>query len=231
MRKLILVLVLLINTLLSFSQERWWEAELMFLSRHAWRGEVLGTAPAIEPSVTAHLGNFSFNVWAAITTNNSYSEIDIIPSYQFKYFALTLLDYYNPVAGEKNQYLDFSKEFNRHSVEATIDNYDVEKQRLKYLVATFFLGDKNEETSKPFYSTYVELSYPFTVLGLEAEPFVGATPFEGYYAEKPAVVNTGLSLSKELDFKLPFTIPLTLSLVSNPNTSNTFVTFAAGIAY
>ncbi|HET6559676.1 MAG TPA: hypothetical protein VFG54_20290, partial [Prolixibacteraceae bacterium] len=182
MRRLILAFALLLTTLSSISQERWWEAELMFLSRHAWRGEMLGTAPSIEPSVTARAGNFSFNVWAAFTTDNSYSEIDLIPSYQFKWFALTLLDYYNPVAGEKNQYLNFDKEFNRHSVEATIDNYDVEKQRLKYLAATFFLGDKDEDTGKPYYSTYVEVSYPFTVLGLDAEPFVGATPFRGYYA-------------------------------------------------
>lgn len=231
MRQLIMALALLLTFLPSISQERWWEAELMFLSRHAWRGEMLGTAPSIEPSVTARSGNFSFNLWAAFTTDNSYTEIDLIPSYQFRYFALTLLDYYNPVAGEKNDYLNFSREFNRHSVEATIDNYEMDRQRLKYLVATFFLGDKNKESGKPYYSTYVQVSYPFTVLGLEARPLVGATPFRGYYADKPAVVNTGLSLSKQLDFKLPFTIPLTLSLVSNPHTSNTFVTFAAGIAY
>lgn len=231
MRRLTMALAMLLTSFPSISQERWWEAELMFLSRHSWRGEMLGTAPAIEPSVTAYMGNFSFNVWAAFTTDNSYTEIDLIPSYQFKYFALTLLDYYNPVVGEKNDYLDFSNEFNRHSVEATIDNYEVETQQLKYLVATFFLGDKNEETGKPYYSTYVELSYPFTVLGLDAKPFVGATPFRGYYADQLAVVNTGLTVSKELDLKLPFTIPLTLSLVSNPNTSNTFVTFAAGIAF
>lgn len=231
MRQLILFLTLFLTSLSGISQERWWEAEVMFLSRHSWRGEIMGTAPAIEPSATARMGNFSFNLWAAFTTDNSYTEIDLIPSYQFKYFALTLLDYYNPVVGEKNSYLDFSKAFNRHSVEATIDNYEVEKQRLKYLVATFFLGDKNVQTGKPYYSTYVELSYPFTVLGLDAEPFVGATPVEGYYADQLAVINTGLSLSKELDFKLPFIVPMTLSLISNPHTSNTFVTFAAGIAF
>jgi hypothetical protein len=157
--------------------------------------------------------------------------VDLIPSYQFSCFALSLLGYYNPVPGENNHYLNFQDTLNRHSVELSIDNYAVEKQRLKYLVATFFLGDKNEDSGRPSYSTYFEVSYPFTVLGIETEPFAGLTPFEGYYADKLAFINTGVSFGKELDFKLPFTIPLTLSLISNPYNRNTFVTFAAGIAF
>lgn len=231
MCRLILAFALLLLTLPSWSLERFWQAEIMVKSRHDWRGEVMGTSMAIEPSVTATAGRFSFNVWAALTPDNSYTEVDLIPSYQFNYFTFTILDYYNPVQGEKNQYLNFKEGANRHSVEATIDNYAVEKQKLKYLLATFFLGDKNPDTGKPYYSTYVELSYPFTILGIDAEPFVGITPFRGYYAEKLNVVNTGISFGKELDFKWPFTIPLSLSLVSNPSTKNSFVTFAAGIAF
>lgn len=231
MCRLIVCLALLLLTLPSWSQNRFWQTEIMVQSRHSWRGEQMGTSLAIEPSVTASAGRFSFNVWAALTPDNSYTEVDLIPSYQFNYFALTILDYYNPVPGQKNLYLNFTEELNRHSVEATIDNYAVEKQRLKYLLATFFLGDKNQETGKPYYSTYLELSYPFTLLGIDAEPFVGLTPFCGYYAEKLSVVNTGISFGRELDFKLPFTIPISLSLVSNPSAKNSFVTFAAGIAF
>lgn len=129
-KSLFLILFLLISCK-TFSQLQFSEAEIIIQSRHVWRGETLGTASAIEPSVTFSASRFSFNIWASVTTNNSYSEIDLIPSYQFNKFQLSLLDYYNPVPEENNQYLNFQEGRNRHSIELTADNYSVEKQRFK----------------------------------------------------------------------------------------------------
>ncbi len=207
------------------------EAEFILQSRHIWRGSQLGNAIAVEPSVTIGSGRFSFNLWAARSINNSYSEIDVIPSYRFNYFNLTLLDYYNPVQGENNSYLNFQEGKNRHSVELNIDNYSIDKQRFKWMAGTFILGDKNLETDNRFFSTYLEFKYPFTIFGIEAEPFAGLTPFRGYFANKFAVINTGISFGKELVMKLPFSIPLSLSFISNPHTKQSFVIFAGGIAF
>lgn len=207
------------------------EAEIIIQSRHIWRGNKLGDAVAIEPSFTISGGRFSFNLWAARTTNNSYSEIDLIPSYSFNHFTFTVFDYYNPVPGENNQYLNFQEGKNRHSLELSLDNYSIDKQRFKWMIGTFVLGDKNEETGNPFYSTYLEFKYPFAVLGIETEPFIGLTPFPGYYADKFALINTGISFGKELELKLPFSIPLGLSFISNPYSKQSFVIFAGGIAF
>lgn len=231
MLRLFLTILFFSINFYGFNQIRYTEAEITFQSLHIWRGVKLGTAPAIEPSVTFSANRFSFNVWASATTNNSYSEIDLIPAYQFNKFQLTLLDYYNPVLGETNQFLNFRQAYNRHSAELAIDNHSVEKQRLKWMIATFLLGDKNEVTGNPNYSTYIEIKYPFSCLGIETEPFVGLTPFRGYYADQFALVNTGISFSKKLELKLPFTIPLCLTFISNPNTKQSFVTFAFGIAF
>jgi len=231
MHRLIISMLFLTFSIYSYSQFRFSEAEIIFQSRHVWRGDKLGTAPAMEPSVTFSGERFSFNVWASVTTNNSYSEVDLIPSYQFKEFSITLLDYYNPVPGENNSYLSFQDSLNRHSVELTVDNYSIENRRLKWLVGTFLLGDKNDETGNPHFSTYLEVKYPFTVFTIETEPFIGLTPFPGYYADHFAIINTGISISKEIDLKLPFSIPLKLSFISNPYTKQSFVIFAGGIAF
>lgn len=230
-RRTSFVIFLVITSLTTFGQLNISEAELMFYSRHVWRGEQLGTAVSMEPSVTATSGRFNFSVWAALTPNNSYSEIDLIPSYQSETFELSLLDYYNPVAGEKNGYLDFEKAFNRHSVEITLDNYAIEKYRLKWMAGTFILGDKNEDTGRPFYSTYIEFSYPFTLRQIDMEPSAGFTPAKGYYAGNFAFVSTSMSFGKEIAINDHLSIPLTLSFIHNPYTSNTFVTFASGIAF
>lgn len=207
------------------------EAEVMFQSRHVWRGTKMGTSPAIEPSVTFSKSHFSFNVWASVTTNNSYSEVDLIPSWQFGELTCSVLDYYNPVPDEKNQYLNFKGDRNRHSLEITLDNYAGEKNRLKWLIGTFIAGDKNEETGNPFYSTYLELKYPFTFLEIDAEPFVGATPFNGFYAGNFAVINSGLALSKEFKLSSSLSVPILLTYTCNPYENNQFVTLGTGLVF
>lgn len=231
MIKLICLVLFLISGFPAFCQFIVSDAEIMIQSRHIWRGSKLGTAPAIEPSVTFSSGRFSLNFWAAATVNNSYSEIDVVPSWQSDYFQLTLFDYYNPVLHEKNQFLNFEKGKNRHSLELALDNYTIDEQRLKWMVGTFLLGDKNEVTGKSFYSTYIELKYPFSVIGLQVEPFAGLTPFRGYYAGTFAFINTGVSVHKGFKLSEKFVVPSSMSFVVNPDQHNYFLTFAIGIAF
>ena len=215
----------------SFAQFKFSEAEILVQSRHVWRGEKLGTAPAIEPSVTFSANRFSFNVWASVTTNNSYSEVDLIPAYQFDKFQLTLLNYYNPVSGENNQYLNFQEGKNRHSLELTAENYYVDNQRFKWMIGTFLLGDKNKETGNPFYSTYLEFKYPFTIWEIDTEPFCGLTPFKGFYADQFAVINTGISFTKEFEFSARLSIPITFTYTYNPYQDKQLITFATGLFF
>lgn len=216
-------------TLHVFGQLKITDAELMIQSRHIWRGSKLGSAPAIEPSVTLGVNRFSLNLWAAATPNNSYSEIDLIPSYQFNHFQVTLFDYYNPVPGEENRFLNFGKERNRHSVELAFDNFSTEKQRLKWMVGTFLLGDYKPETGKPYFSSYIEFRYPLTFLTIKIEPFAGITPFDGYYADRFALINAGIGLSKSLKLSSRLSIPINMQLISNPYQTNYFINFSSGI--
>ncbi len=225
-----LVLVLFLADF-SFAQLRFSEGEVLVLSRHVWRGEQLGNDIAIEPSVTVESGRFSFNVWAALTPNNSYSEVDLIPSVAFKHFSVTLLNYYNPDPEESNQYFNLKKGESRHSLELSFDNYSIDEHKFKWMVGTFLLGDKSEDTGKPLFSTYLEFMYPFTLKGIDVEPFAGITTHRGLYADNFALVNTGINLGKEIELKSPFTIPLSLSFISNPYAGSNYIVFSAGIAF
>lgn len=159
--------LLLVFTLPAISQIQVSDAEILIQSRHVWRGEKLGTAPAIEPSVTFSGNRLSFNIWASATSNNSYSEIDLIPAYQFNYFQLTLFDYYNPESGEDNHYLNFQHGRNQHSLELTFDNYSVDKQRFKWMLELFYWAIKMK---KP-----VSLSIPPTSNSNIRSPFWALT--------------------------------------------------------
>lgn len=231
MNKMTLCLLGLLFSANLFGQVRFWEAGLEVCSRHIWRGDMLGTAPAFEPSATLGSGHFSFNLWASVTPNNSYSEIDLVPSWQFRNFQLTIFDYYNPVPGEQNRYLQFWKKEGRHSLEVVADNYSVEAQRFKWFAGTFLAGDRNENTGNAFFSTYFELKYPFAVWGIGAEPVVGLTPFRGYYASRAAVVNSGIALGKELTLGPTATLPFSVAYVYNPYKNKSYLTFSVGIFF
>jgi len=230
MKKTIISLLFLTFAVSAFSQFTISEAEITLQSRHIWRGTRLGTAPMLEPSVTVSNKNFSFNVWAAKTLNNSYSEIDLIPSYQIGDLTFSLLDYYVPEIGEDNSYLNFTDGESRHALEFSLDNYSGEKSRLKWMIGTFIAGDKNKDTGRPNFSTYIEFKYPFRLLKIDAEPFVGLTPFKGYYADKFAFVNSGLVLSKEVKLSSKLVCPLNLTYTYNPYSDHHFLTLGFGLA-
>lgn len=223
-------LLFVLFTLHVFGQIKITDAELMFQSRHIWRGSKLGTAQAIEPSVTFSANRFSFNFWAAATPNNSYSEIDLIPSFQFDHFQITLFDYYNPIPGAENQFLSFGEDKNRHSIELAFDNFSTEIHRFKWMIGTFLLGDQNQETGKPYYSTYIEFRYPINFFEIEIEPFIGMTPFNGYYADRFAIINTGISIGKSIKLSSRLSIPIKMMLISNPYQNQYFLVFSSGIS-
>lgn len=230
MNRIVITFILLFFAVGAYSQISISEAEITLQSRHIWRGFKLGDAPMLEPSVTVSHGNFSFNVWAAKTLNNSYSEVDLIPSYQIGELTLSLLDYYVPEIGEDNSYLNFRKGESCHTLEFSLDNYSGEKSRFKWMIGTFFAGDRNEETGRQNFSTYIEFKYPFNFYTIDAEPFVGLTPFKGYYADDFALINSGLKLSRDVKLTSKLACPLNLTYTYNPYTDCHFVTFGLGLA-
>jgi len=229
MHRLFIAILFFLISIVGYSQFKISDAEVLIKSRHVWRGTQLGSIFAVEPSLTLSNNRFSFNVWAAITPDNSYSEVDLVPSYQFNHFKLSLFDYYNPVQAAPNQYLNFNEGESRHSLELSLDNFSVENRKLKWMIGTFLAGDRNKITGKAMYSTYFEFRYPFAIWMIDAEPFVGITPFQAYYANSFAVINAGISFSKELNLNLPFKVPLSLSYISNPYTSKNFLIFSLGV--
>lgn len=99
------------------------------------------------------------------------------------------------------------------------------------MLGTFLLGDKNEETGNPCYSTYLEFKYPFTIWCIDAEPFAGLTPFKGFYADKFAVINTGISFTKEFEVSVRLSIPFTFTYTYNPYQDKQMFTFSSGLVF
>lgn len=231
MKKLVVYLVFVVTGFNVLANEH--KTKLIFetlvFNRHIWRGEQLGDAISVEPSLTISKGNFSFNLWAAQTINDSYAEIDLISSYRIKNFTFTFFDYYNPKVREENNYFSFKEGENRHSFELAINYSATPKIPFNLMLGTFVFGDNNPETGNPFYSTYIEATYPFQFLKLNIETTIGMTPFKGYYANEMAVVNSGLVITKYVRFNQDFLMPFIISGFYNPHTGKLFLNIALGI--
>lgn len=228
-----IVLLFLVSALESLPQERklTLEGELLFHSRHLWRGMQFGETATAEPSVTIRRGAFSFNVWAAKTRDDSYAEIDLIPSCKINQFEITVLDYYNPIPGEDNTFFNLKDGRNRHSTELALTHHPSAKLPVRMMAATFFFGDKNPNNGHAYYSTYTELGCPVNMAGFQLEPILGLTPHQGYYAGKFAVINTSLQVKRNFIISPALTLPVKFSLVHNPHREKTFVALSAGIGW
>ena len=91
---------------------------------------------------------------------------------------------------------------------------------------TYFAGDDyTKENGDRAYSTYVGISAPFKLGGLDWSAEVGLTPWEGAYANKFNVTNLTLKAEKEIKFTNSFSLPTFAQVTFNPHTQGAYFVF------
>lgn len=229
--RLFLLLILQILSVSILAQPSHFKVDygVSLLSRHSWRGTVLGNAPTIEPEVSVTKNKFSLGLWSAAAFNSSYEEIDIIASYSLlPSLNLTIWDYYNPVDGKSNNYLNYKQEDLRHTIEFTAE-YDNDNSHFGFLGGVFLYGDADSATMKERFSTYLEPRFNFALAGVDFGIFAGITPFAGYYADKTAFINTGIKVEDCISINQRFEMPVQFLFFVNPYTKEASFSVSAGI--
>lgn len=181
-------------------------ADLM--SRYVWRGTDFGGSPSIQPYIELSTGNFVLGAWGAYTTNlPGAQEADLYAGYTFSdVFSLTLTDYYFPMDDMSDEYFDFD---NSHSLEVSgelaLDNFSL-------LAGKFFAGADDQ-------SLYFEAGYDFGVINA----FIGAGD-EAYTTDGEFnLVNIGIGTSKEIKLTDYFSLPMSGSVILNPESESLFM--------
>jgi hypothetical protein len=202
-----------------------------FVSRYIWRGMPLDQSANIQPYASITYKDFSFGAWGSYSLANPYAEIDLNLSYSISNFTLTLNDYYNEDETDltKNEYFKWSETdttTSPHALEGCVTFNGTDNLPLSISAATFFYGnDKDTATNKNYYSTYFELGYEINIGSNSLKLFLGGTLSKGYYANKAAIVNTGVTASREIKISDSFSIPVTASFIINPNAKDVFFVF------
>lgn len=190
-------------------------------NRYVWRGADFGNSPSIQPDINYTAGNFEIGTWAAFATNGdpAGTEVDFYASYTFDTdagdFSLSVTDYTFPDE-------DFGTYFSSasHFIELGGGYSGPESFPISIFTGVFVTNDDD-------YSIYTELGYEVSNVSL----FLGFTPTESalYGTTGAGVINTGISVSRDVRISEFFSLGLSSSVIANPYSDNLY--FLVGIGF
>jgi hypothetical protein len=199
-------------------------------SRYIWRGADIASTPSIQPAFAVSHHGGELGIWGAYTLSNQASgadEIDFWLSYtrtvgkDISVMAIAT-DYYYPNAG-----IDF---FNFNNYDAVTDDTIPDPGAHIIELGIAVTGPPSFPLTVSGYvnvyndagnNAYFQLDYPVTVNETDLDFFCGATGGStdnpGYYgSEDFAVINTGVSATREIHVSDKLSVPLTVSFIVNP---------------
>ena len=188
-----------------------WTAGADLVSSYVWRGSQAGNF-SIQPTIKYVDGGFSIGAWGSgDLTTGAPQEADLFALYTFKSgFSFGLTDYHYNV--------DSLKLFGAfHAIEAN----------LGYTIGNLSLSGNyvfNSASGAVGKDKYFEAAYQFSTVKL----FAGAG--DGWYTKDASfqVCNIGISTTKTIKISESFSLPLTGSIVVNPNKEQIF--YVVGIS-
>ena len=180
------------------------------VSKYIWRGTDLG-GPSVQPSLSVAYKGLSLTAWGSIGFDSEDDkEVDLTLAYETGNFSLSVTDYWYP---------EYS---GAHTFEAQI-GYDFGLLATNWY--TNFAGDDEE------YASYISLIAPFSLIGLDWEAEVGATPWgtDYYGTDKFSVCDLSLGASKEFNIGKSFSTTLFAKATYNPTIEKFYATI--GISF
>ena len=198
------------------------------VSGYIWRGQDLGGA-SIQPSVSVAYKGLSLTAWGSVGFDkNDDKEIDLTLAYEIGNFSVSVTDYWYWIDGEENKYFCYGAHSTAHEFEAQV-GYDFGPFAMNW--ATIFAGaDGVNKNGKRAYSSYINVTAPFSLIGLDWEAEVGATPWgtDYYGTDKFSVLDLSLGASKEINIGKSFSTTLYAKASYNPTVEKFYATVGIG---
>ncbi len=226
MKKIFLTIAAILFIASSFSYSQEVDLGVALYSRYIWRGLDFGDSPSFQPAVTFTAGGFSIGEWGAYSISglgSVYSEDDLWASYAISTpsagtFTLIGTDYFFPSAGKK--YFSYKEDSTgSHTIEAGLSYSGPESFPI---TLSGYMNIFNDDDN----TTYFEASYPFSIKDVSGSVIVGATGggTNGFYGPTNfQVINIGLSFSKDIVITDKFSLPISASVIVNPNLEQSYL--------
>lgn len=204
------------------------------VSGYIWRGQDLGGV-SIQPSLGISYKGFSLGAWGSVGFESTDTkELDFTLGYSVGGFSISVTDYWfnqgdNFKTGMATtaEYFHYGSYSTAHVFEAQI-GYDFGPLSVNWY--TNFAGnDGVKENGKRAYSSYIALSAPFQLGGIDWTVDLGMVPWEttfyNGYTSGFSVSDVSLGASKEIKITDSFSIPAFAKVSMNPRTEGAYFTF------
>lgn len=205
-----------------------------FVSHYMWRGQDKGNV-SLQPEAYVSWQGLTLKLEGSIGLDSSDGQdLDVTLGFERFGFNIGVIDCWESGLDPNDRYFYYQKK-GAHRLEANI-GYSWKYGSLQ--AYTIFWGNDYRTSGERAYSTYVELSVPFKLGGVDWKLSVGGTPFESagntelvevegifdgeiygrnhyYYAEGPACVMASLRATKTINLGFAH-IPVFAELHTNP---------------
>ena len=199
------------------------------VNQYIWRGQELGSV-SLQPTLGVAYKGLSLTAWGSIGLSepSDTKEFDITAAYSVGGFNIGVTDYW--FNSPSTRYFLYDSHKTSHVFEANI-GYDFGPASIQWY--TNFAGnDGVNNDGDRAYSSYFEVSAPFTFGGCNWTATVGAVPFaSSFYSDANgfAVTNVSLKATKELKITDTFSVPVFAGIAANPSTEKAFFIFGLSL--
>lgn len=199
------------------------------INQYIWRGQELGSV-SLQPTLGVAYKGLSLTAWGSIGLSepSDTKEFDITAAYSVGGFNIGVTDYW--FNSPSTRYFLYDSHKTSHVFEANI-GYDFGPASIQWY--TNFAGnDGVNKDGDRAYSSYFEVSAPFTFGGCDWTATVGAVPFaSSFYSDANgfAVTNVSLKATKELKITDTFSVPVFAGIAANPSTEKAFFIFGLSL--
>ena len=193
------------------------------VSSYVWRGMELGDA-ALQPTLGVSAAGFDLSIWGStgIVNFTDTKEFDITLSYSIAGLSVGVTDYWFNAGPEPyGRYFNYTKDLTNHVFEAFV-GYDLDF--VSFAWYTNLYGNDFKADGDRAFSSYFEVSAPFSFGGAEWSASLGMVPYETdfYGTDGFAVTNLSVTASKEIEFTDSFSLPVSAGVTVNPSAETAY---------
>ncbi len=199
------------------------------VSQYIWRGQDLGNI-SLQPTLGIQRNGLSISAWSSVGLSDptDTKEFDITLSYTIGKFNIGVTDYwFNEGLDPDNRYFKYQAHSTNHLWEANV-GFDFGHVALQWY--TNFAGNDGANTEgKRAYSSYIEITAPFSAATIDWKAAIGCVPFATtfYDVNRFAITNMSLTATKEITITNSFSLPIFGQIAANPRTQKAY--FVAGL--
>ncbi|WP_294478732.1 hypothetical protein [uncultured Bacteroides sp.] len=226
MKKSIVLATILYCAAFAQAQEVFVNAD--FVSSYIWRGIDSGNS-SVQPSLGINWKGLTAYAWGSTEFRKKNNEIDLSLEYECKNLTLYANNYFTQTEEEPFKYFNYKSHSTGHTFEAGAGYMICEKFPLSVSWYTTFAGNDYRENGKRAWSSYCELSYPFSVNDVNLCIEAGFTPWEGFYSDNLNIVNVDLSATKEIKITSGFSLPVFGKLIANLHEKQLYFVFGISL--